>query len=117
MKRIFVLICFMMLCFSPLCFAGDKATSDAYFDSFTGHKYVKADENVYAEYSKRGEFLKNVPAESTVLTQYEHVYPIRAEDYILYEKSEASNTKQQLLPVNNAHPQGWKAKKLFLAVN
>ena len=117
MKKHFMLVCFLVLFFSPFCFAETSVKHDIYFDSFTGHKYVKLNAVTYAEYSKKGTFLKNVPAELPVFTEYDHVYPIGTEDYILYEKSNGSSAKQKLLPGKNSHPKGWRAEKLFLAIN
>ena len=57
-----------------------------YFDSRTGHKYVKSDDNSYDEFSKKGKFLKTVPADLPLLVSGKKVYPITEDFFILYKK-------------------------------
>ena len=87
---------------------------NAYFDSATGHKYIKNTETSYAQYSRRGKLLNtSVPCTQPNLTKGEHIQPIEQGCYILYVKNQGTIQKQMILPAGSKHPSGWYSKKLF----
>lgn len=117
MKKIIFTMCFLFAASVSICFGGERAHHDSYFDAYTGHKYIKIDVNTYAEYSKRGEFIKNVSSDLPLLTKSSNIHPITSDSFILYERLSQGSSNQQLLPGQKNHPDGWKATKLFVAIN
>ncbi len=117
MKKLFFLISFLFAALLTTCFAGDKAHHKVYFDASTGHKYIKIDVNTYAEYSKRGKYLKNVPSDLPLLIHRSNILHITDESYILYEKTSNGSLNQKLIKGHNSHPEGWNAKKLLVSLN
>ncbi len=117
MKKLLLLICFLFTFSSTLCFGGEKDGHDAYFDAFTGHKYIKVDNNTYAEYSQKGKFLKNVPSDLPLLVKSSNIYPIPNNGYILYEKASCGISEHKSLSKDTDHPKGWKAKKILVSLN
>jgi hypothetical protein len=117
MKKLLFLTCFLFTFSSALCFGGENVSHDAYFDSFTGHKYIKLDASTYAEYSQKGVFLKEVPSDLPLLAKRSNIHPIPNDSYILYEKASCGVAKHKFLSKSNDHPKGWKAKKVFVSMN
>ena len=117
MKKLLFLTCFFFTFSATLCFGGENASHDAYFDAFTGHKYIKLDTNTYAEYSQRGLFLKKVPSNLPLLVKSSNIHPIPNDGYILYEKASCGVSEQQFLSKTTDHPKGWTAKKILIALN
>ncbi len=117
MKKLILAVCFLLI-FSPTyCFSGEKFNNNSYFDIATGHKYIKIDSSSFAEFSKKGEFLKNVPSTLPLLLKSQKIQPIPMNSYILYEKAFSGASKQKILPTNYSHPKGWKAKRILVALN
>ena len=91
-----------------------KIDCEAYFDSATGHKYVKNSNHTYSEYSKKGKLLKtSVPCNQPNLSKGKNIQPIELGCYILYGKNHYSKKDQMVLPADNKHPDGWVSKKLL----
>lgn len=111
-----LIIMIMVLCFSSNAFSENKQYSnyDAYFDSATGHKYIKTTPTTYAEYSKRGKLLNpHVKSTQPHLSTSKYIQPIKPGCYILYEKKQAASPKLLVLPAKEQHPKGWYASKLL----
>ncbi|MCG8637894.1 MAG: hypothetical protein MI863_28980 [Desulfobacterales bacterium] len=91
---------------------------DAYFDTATGHRYVKVSDHTYAEYSRRGKLLRSdVPATQPHLAKSRHIRTIGPNTYILYEKYQNSRKLQLVLHADQPHPQGWKSESIFYSAN
>ncbi len=117
MKKIILVVCFLLICSSTHCFSEDNVNYNVYFDAATGHKYVKLDSFTYAEFSKTGRFLKNVPSNLPLLLSSSKIYPIPKNSYILYEKTFYGVSDHKVLSENTDHPKGWKAKKILVSLN
>jgi hypothetical protein len=65
----------------------------------------------------KGEFLKNVPSNLPLLINSSNIYPIPDNSYILYEKAAVSRSDHKIIPNKMDHPNGWKAKKIFVPLN
>ncbi|WP_022667728.1 hypothetical protein [Desulfospira joergensenii] len=89
----------------------------AYFDSRTGHRYVKAENQTYMEFDRKGRFLKTVPDTLPLLLQSRSIHPISDENYILYKKCVQGKICFKSLRAVSPHPEGWYADKLLLAIN
>ncbi len=112
------LVIFLVIGFSVSAFCCETAKStaqhDAYFDSATGHKYIKNANSTYNEYSKKGKLLKDaVPCTQPHLSKSPYILPIEKNCYILYEKTGAPGKNQLVLPATSKHPDGWRSRKLF----
>lgn len=94
------------------------AHHDAYFDSATGHKYIKNSNSTYREYSKKGKLLNDsVPNTRPLLSNGKYIQPIEKNCYILYETTAANGSKQLVLPADSQHPEGWRSQKLFYSTD
>lgn len=93
------------------------AREDAYFDTVTGHRYIKQNDQTYAEYTRKGEFLKTVASDMPLLLDRRHVIPVSGNNFILYEKYVGGKTAYLSLPGHETHPEGWKACKILTALN
>jgi len=116
-KSLFAACLLITTCFSTPCFSGENVKHNAYFDSATGHTYERLDNFTYAEFSKKGKFLKKVPSNLPLLLKSPNVYPVPDNSFVLYEKGSCGKPEQKLLPKNNDHPKGWMAKKILVAIN
>jgi hypothetical protein len=94
-----------------------KASEPGYFDSATGHRYVKTGEDTYAEYSKKGCFLKTVPSDLPLLTKSRNIHPISKDNYIVYQRIQNGKMDCMALPGSQKHPEGWKADKALVSLN
>ncbi|MCD4722555.1 MAG: hypothetical protein K8S13_22265 [Desulfobacula sp.] len=92
-------------------------TGNGYFDTLTGHRYIKKDDNTYTEYTKKGKFLKTVASDQPLLNKRRSVYPITRDSYVLYEKFSDGKIIYLSLPGLEAHPKGWKANKILVSLN
>ncbi len=64
-----------------------RATSDAYFDTMTGHRYVKNADGTYSEYSKKGRvFRTRVPNTLPLLVSGKYTCKISEGSFLVYEK-------------------------------
>jgi len=93
------------------------ATEETYFDQKTGHRYVKIDVNTYAEYTRKGEFFKNVSASQPHLAKSCYVHPVEGDCYFLYVKQDLTTKKCMTLPVKARHPEGWILEKALVSLN
>ncbi|WP_300458412.1 hypothetical protein [Desulfobacula sp.] len=84
------------------------AASQMYFDTRTGHKYVKNGANSYAEYSKRGRYLKTVPSNLPLLVNNSCIHPITQQTFILYKKGGGEKKEFVLHPGSQKHPSGYE---------
>ena len=89
---------------------------EMYFDSRTGHKYIKQDDNCYKEYSKRGEYLKTVRADLPLLVNSKNVHPVSKNCYLLYQKAGCSKDEFVVLPSTASHPDGCRLMRLLVAL-
>ena len=93
------------------------ATGEAYFDVATGHKYIKNSDSTYAEYSKKGELLRNyVPNNLPLLTTNKYIREITREWYLHYERKNNGSRESLLLTSNQTHPEGWSVKNILIPV-
>ncbi len=106
------------LAYHPYTSENSRCVAKAYIDTRTGHRYVRNGPNSYAEYSKRGEFLRNVADDLPLLTQSLRVVPLDdRSSYVLYEKYRDGQRVYLSLPADKEHPKnGWKAEKILTAV-
>lgn len=86
-------------------------------DSRTGHKYVKKGEDSYAEFSKKGKYLKTVPADLPLLINSNHIYPVTEGTYIFYTNNSTGKDGMTVLPELHKHPNGYKSLKMLVALD
>ena len=97
---------------------GDRQVEGkAYFDCRTGHKYLKAENQTYMEFDRKGRFMKTVPNTLPLLVNSRSVHSISEENYILYKRCVQGKACFQSLRAVLPHPEGWKTHKLLLALN
>lgn len=90
------------------------ASCDSYFDTATGHRYVKNSETTYAEYSQRGKLLRtDVPNTQPHLCTSGRIVEIDPDCYVIYKKRQNGEILEQVLPVSSKHPEGWRCKKVL----
>ncbi len=97
-----------------------KPLADAplYFDTATGHQYVKNSDSTYTEYSKRGEILRtDVPPDQYNLLNGKWTHVVGNENYLLYEKTANGEIMTMTLPANNEPLVGWNCTKLLHSVD
>ena len=87
-----------------------------YLDTITGHKYIKKGNQTYAEYGKKGKYLKTVAADQTHLATNRSIQPILEDCYLLYMRSHGENREYMTLPADHAHPENWKLHKALVAL-
>lgn len=118
MEKVLFAICLLITtCFSTQCFSGENINHKSYFDSATGHTYEKLNNFTYAEFSKKGKFLKKVPSTLPLLLKSPNIHPVPENSFILYEKDFCGEPEQKLLPKETDHPKGWMARKVLVAIN
>lgn len=95
-----------------------KATADVYVDLVTMHRYVKNADGNYAEYCRKGTFIKTVPAELPLLTSRSHVKAVPDNCYLLYVKKQSSGTEDKMVlkTLPDPHPEGWFLEKALVDV-
>lgn len=93
-----------------------RATAHEYFDTVTGHRYYKTGDETYAEFTRKGVFLKTVPSDLPLLTKSRHIQPITKDNYILYQKIVQGKKVYLALPGKETHPKGWKADKALISL-
>lgn len=94
-----------------------SATAQGYFDSMTGHRYYKTSATTYAEYSKKGVFLKTIPSDKYLLTKNRNIHPITKNNYILYQQTLQGKANYLTLPANEKPPKGWEAETVLFSLN
>jgi len=94
-----------------------RCSAKAYIDTRTGYRYVQKGPDRYAEYSKRGQYVRDVPSDLPLLTRSLRVMPIDGQScYILYEKYMDGKKVYMSLPSDEEHPKnGWEAEKVLTA--
>jgi hypothetical protein len=116
------LICFIIVFWfcginvSAIGFESKKqlVVGDTYFDTATGHRYVKNSETTYAEYSKKGKCLRtDVPNTQPHLAKSRYIIEMDNESYLVYEKYLSGGIVQQILPASSKHPEGWRCKQVM----
>lgn len=93
-----------------------RAAAQGYFDAATGHRYYKTGATTYAEYTKKGDFLKTVSFDLPVLTKSRNVHVLTKDDYILYRRNILGKKDFLTLPFDDPHPQGWKSDKAMVSL-
>ncbi len=94
-----------------------QATACFYFDIATGHKYIQNSDGTYMEFSKKGDLLKNnLPNTMPLLVSGKYIRPLADGCFLLYERYEAGNHIQKVLPADQNHPGGWLAKDVLALV-
>lgn len=89
-----------------------------YFDTATGHQYVKNSDTTYTEYSKRGYILRtDVPADQHNLLYGKWTHAVGKENYLLYEKTANGEIMTMTLPANNEPLVGWNCTKLLHCID
>ena len=90
------------------------AKGDVYFDEATGHRYIKNSTTTYAEYSQKGKLLRtDVPNTQPHLAKSKYITELPNESYLVYERNLTEGIVQQILPVSNKHPEGWRCKEML----
>ena len=87
-----------------------------YFDAATGHKYIKNDDGSYAEYTRKGQYLKTVPSDLPLLTTSRNIHPITEDSYILYETTLDGKKAYLSMPGFDAHPEDYKTCKILVSL-
>ncbi len=86
----------------------------AYYDSRTGHKYLKNSNNTYSEFAKKGKLIRaDVRNNLPLLTSGKSILDLNNHDYILYEKKVEGQLIQQVLNAMADHPKDWYPKQIF----
>ncbi len=121
-QRMFYLVLFLTIAFIGAAVAGEfssqPATAKVYFDTATGHKYIKNQDATYAEYSKKGKLLRaSLPNTMPLLVSGKYVLEVTGEHYLVYEKTQNNDVAQKILPAANGHPQGWQCKQMVSTVH
>jgi hypothetical protein len=95
-----------------------QATADGYVDLVTMHRYIKNSDSSYDEYTRKGKFLKTVPADLPLLLERSHVVPVQNNCYFLYVKKRLSDKDQFMVlkPASETHPEGWVLEKALVDV-
>lgn len=93
-----------------------KVTGKLYFDTRTGHKYIRLLNGTYDEYTKKGRFFKNVNPDLPLLTRNSKVFNISMDSYILYKKPSTHQSPYLYLPGSDNHPDGWMADSLMTSL-
>ncbi len=89
----------------------------AYYDSRTGHKYLKNSNNTYSEFAKKGKLLRtDVRNNLPLLTSGKTIFDLNTNDFILYEKKVDGQLIQQILNAMADHPKNWYPKQIFISV-
>ncbi len=101
----------------PYSKAENCVAGKSYFDTLTGHRYIKRDDKTYAEYTKKGVFLKTIASDQPLLNRSRNIHLISQDSYILYKKYCDGKTDYLSLPGSEAHPKGWKADKILVSLN
>ncbi len=91
-------------------------TAPSFYDTRTGHKYIRTQVGTYDEYTKKGRFFKTVQPVLPLLTKSMNVYAISSNNYILYKKQALDNSSYQFLPGSENHPNGWMTEKLVTSL-
>ncbi|WP_022666442.1 hypothetical protein [Desulfospira joergensenii] len=93
----------------------DKAM---YLDFRTKHLYVKKTDGSFDEFTRKGAFFKNVPADHPLLLTGKSVYPVSEDSYLLYSKKK--HLPDQTFMVQSAqapHPEGWAMENALVKLN
>ncbi|MCF8045295.1 MAG: hypothetical protein K9J83_05490 [Desulfarculaceae bacterium] len=106
------------LAYHPYTKERTRCVAKAYIDTRTEQRYVRKGPDSYAEYSKRGEYLRDVPADLPLLNRSLRVIPVDERScYVLYEKYTDGERTYLPLPADEEHPKnGWEAEKVLTAV-
>ena len=93
------------------------AIGPAYYDTRTGHKYVRNSDSTYIEYSRRGELFRgNVPDDLPLLTSGRSIVALEPDDFFVYERLSGSRMLTRVLSVMEPHPDGWHLKDVLSSV-
>ena len=92
------------------------ASSDMYVDLATMHRYVKNQNGTYSEYTRKGKFVKTVPADLPLLSSRDHVVPVTDDCYLLYVNRQRADSDDTMVlrPVSSPHPSGWLLEKALV---
>ncbi len=94
--------------------AQSVVNQNAYFDTLTGHKYIKNIDASYSEFSKNGKLFKSeVPNNLPLLNTRKSVIEIKPNSWFLYAKPLQHGSEKKLLPASALHPQGWRCEMLL----
>ncbi|MCP3943817.1 MAG: hypothetical protein GY710_20380 [Desulfobacteraceae bacterium] len=93
------------------------ATGKSYFDTTTGHRYIKNSDNTYNEYSQKGKLLRtDVLNTQPHLSESDRIAEINQDHYMMYEQHKNGELTRQILPASISHPEGWKCKQMMSTV-
>ena len=115
--RVFENIYDSRLAYHPYTKDMSRCTAKEYIDTGTGYRYIRKGPDSYAEYSKRGKYLRDVADDLPLLTRSLRVMPIDYRScYVLYEKYMDGQKVYLSLPATEEHPKnGWEAEKVLTA--
>jgi len=94
-----------------------KATGEVYFDEAAKHRYVKINNDTYAEYTRKGCFFKNVSSSQPHLAKSQYIHPINEDNFFLYVKHRTELNKYLTLPCKEPHPIGWGLQEVLVALD
>jgi hypothetical protein len=116
MKRLVCFIMFLLFFWlSSSAIADSIVNGSMYYDLATSNKYIKNSEITYAQYSKKGELLKdNVPNTQYHLNNSKYIVELDSSSYLVYEKNIDGKITEQVLPGYWNHPEGWRCKRIVL---
>lgn len=99
------------------CDPNRETTAKMFYDSRTGHKYIKTDENSYSEFSQKGEYIKTVPSDLPLLVHSKGIHPITPDTFILYKKGGCLDKEYTLVSGLKDHPAGCQSVKVLIALD
>lgn len=94
-----------------------RVTGKTYYDEITNHRYVKVDNDTYAEFTRKGVFFKNVSASQLHLVKSPYVHPIDSDGIFLYVKQNPGKKEYLTRPAHASHPEGWCLNRAFVALD
>lgn len=93
------------------------AQGQAYYDTATGHKYIRNADDTYSEYSKKGQLLRSdLNPTHPLLISGKYVQEVTPDTYLVYEKLENNTLQRQVLPAGSEHPDGWRCQELLTEI-
>jgi hypothetical protein len=94
-----------------------RATWEAYYDETTKHRYVKINNDTYAEYTRKGCFFKNISSSQPRLAKSRYIHPIDEDSFFLYMKQSTEANQYLTLPFKEPHPIGWRLEKVLVSLD
>ena len=98
--------------------AGSRADKIRFLDFRTKHLYVKNSDGSFDEFTRKGAFFKNVPADHPLLLTGKSVYPVSEDSYLLYTRKKHLSDQEFLVQsVQASHPEGWAMENALVKLD